>query len=79
MPALTQSTPKPISDDPVFWYGLTMGGDFGAAQIRDQYVAFFLKDDVERSTEKDTPAVIHADDARRLRDLLNIATARGML
>lgn len=38
-----------------------------------------LKDETPRSTEDGTPFRLPADDARRLRDLLNIATARGIL
>jgi hypothetical protein len=71
---------RTIDQDPEFWHGLTLWGsatdvastrDCGwAAQIRDSHVQFMFNDN-----EFEVPA----EEARRLRDLLNVATARGAL
>lgn len=58
---------------PVFTDGLpVLGGRAGAL-----YLAF--KPDAPRSTEDGEPYRLDRDAARALRDLLNIATARGAL
>lgn len=70
----------PIDEDPEFFHGLTMwsrrtvrGAHNGcpfAAQVRDHgLVLAFNGEDYE----------VDMQDARRLRDLLNVATARGLL
>lgn len=50
-----------------------------SAQIRDNSLAFHVMDDAERSTEDGHPAIFPLADARRLRDLLNLAHFRGRL
>lgn len=81
----TRNTPV---GDPEFWDGLTMWGLFGSAQVREvsnldgdsqPQLVLYVKPDAERSAEDGHPYVIGAYDMRRVRDLLNIATARGML
>lgn len=65
------------NDDPEFWHGLTMWEEGVSAQVRDgALVLHFVNSDdgsVQGEFELDEPAVL------RLRDLLNVATARGHL
>jgi hypothetical protein len=68
-----------IDQDPEFYFGLTMYGKAVSVQVRDSYIALSLHDDAPRSNEVGDPVAIPMEDARRLRDLLNVATARGML
>lgn len=73
--AFVQAQPRDatsIQDDPEFFYGLTMWADGLSAQVRDTTVVLF---DRGRETENEIDQVA----ARRLRDLLNVATARGHL
>jgi hypothetical protein len=74
-----------IDADPEFFHGLTIwcGNPTAirvSAQIRDAgQLAVYVGPAAQRSTEDNHPVILPADDARRLRDLLNVATARGML
>lgn len=69
-----------VDSDPEFFHGLTMWGDFGAAQIRNEGLALHVGPNAQRSTrEEGQPVIVALDEARKLRDLLNLATARGML
>lgn len=70
-------TLKAIGDDPEFFHGLTMWGDEWSAQIRDdEVILYFAHGD---ASPGGTEYAIDAEEARRLRDLLNVATARGAL
>lgn len=71
-----------IDSDPEFFHGLTFWGEKVSAQIaeaskaeeyRNALVIHRLGEDDGHGTFVPTP------DARRLRDLLNLATARGFL
>ena len=77
-----------IDSDPELFHGLTVTqGDPGnirvSAQLRDyadgNRLALYIGPGAERSTEVGEPAILPAEDARALRDLLNVATARGFL
>ena len=58
-------------------------GDGGASVPEDlrtgTQLALYIGAGADISTEDGHPALLPADDARALRDLLNIATARGYL
>jgi hypothetical protein len=69
-----------IDADPEFFYGLTMWVDGTSAQVRDTTVvvhAMQTRDVFVRPVAGEVEMSHTA--ARRLRDLLNVATARGML
>jgi hypothetical protein len=74
-----------IDADPEMFHGLTIwcGEPKNvriSAQIRDAgQLAVHIGPAAERSTEDNHPVILPADDARRIRDLLNVATARGIL
>lgn len=70
------SKPKAIDADPEFFHGLTMWGKAVSVQVREN--AVIIHPLPGGPTEKNDPA-LPLDDARRLRDLLNVATARGYL
>jgi len=66
-----------VTDDPEFFHGLTMweGGEF-SAQIRDDALALYFG---SGRTAEAGVSLVPLKAARRLRDLLNVATARGHL
>lgn len=59
--------------------GLTVWTGTVSIQVRDGYVALHVRDDAPRSTEDGHPVEMPVADATKVRDLLNIATARGQL
>jgi hypothetical protein len=59
--------------------GLTIWTDSVSVQVRDDEVALSVQPEAVRSTEAGEPVLIPAADARKVRDLLNVATARGFL
>jgi len=59
--------------------GLTIWTDSVSVQVRDDEVALSVQESAVRSAEAGAPVLIPADDARKIRDLLNVATARGVL
>ena len=59
--------------------GLTIWTDSVSVQVRDDEVALSVQKSAIRSTEDGAPVLIPAADARKVRDLLNVATARGCL
>jgi hypothetical protein len=59
--------------------GLTIWTDSVSVQVRDDEVALSVQESAIHSTENGSPVLIPADDARKIRDLLNVATARGVL
>jgi len=59
--------------------GLTIWTDSVSVQVRDDEVALSVQESAVRSTEDGAPVLIPAADARKVRDLLNVATARGCL
>jgi hypothetical protein len=67
------------SEDPELFYGLTIWDGFGSMQVRDTGVALAVMDNAPRSSEMGRPVLLTNAEARRIRDLLNIATARGFL
>lgn len=75
--------PQSIDSDPEFFHGLTMWGRAAWFQIRDTQggptLVVMIRDDAPRSSENGHPAILPVDDLMRLRDLLNVATARGFL
>lgn len=68
-----------IDDDPEFFHGLTVWTSSLSMQIRDMSVALHVKEDAMRSSEAGNPVILDRTEARRVRDLLNVATARGAL
>jgi hypothetical protein len=68
-----------IDADPEMWHGLTIWTDSISLQVRDDTVALHVSDDARRSTEDHHPVILTAAEALRIRDLLNVATARGFL
>lgn len=67
------TNPVSIDSDPEFFHGLTFWGQSVSAQVRERGVVIVY--DLPSGPEVGlTPS-----DARRLRDLLNLATARGFL
>jgi hypothetical protein len=73
----TRESPEPgqphsIDSDPEFYSGLTMWGTAVSAQVSDTTV-------VLHPTNSLLDVEMPHTDARRLRDLLNVATARGYL
>lgn len=55
------------------------GDDTPVIPIIEAVLMLAVRDDCPRSTEDGNPYRLTADEARALRDLLNIATARGAL
>lgn len=73
-PAVTEAAPiLAIDSDPEFFHGLTFWGQMVSAQVRDRGVL------VVHDLPDGPDITMTPDDARRLRDLLNVATARGFL
>jgi hypothetical protein len=68
--------PVAIDTDPEFFHGLTFWGTAVNVQIQefDTGTTVALRD-----SDGDSILALPADDARRLRDLLNLATTRGYL
>lgn len=69
----------PIDQDAEFFHGLTAWGPNASYQVRDDCLAFHVMENAKRSSEQGQPVLMTLDEARRLRDLLNVATARGAL
>jgi hypothetical protein len=67
---------KAIDDDPEFFHGLTLWTEAISAQVRDYGLVIHAMPG--GPTEQGDP-ILSLADARRLRDLLNVATARGAL
>ncbi len=59
--------------------GLTVWTGTVSMQMRDGQVALHVRDDAPRSSEDGRPVLMPVEDAVRVRDLLNVATARGRL
>lgn len=59
--------------------GLTLWTVALSMQVRDDTVALQVRYGAQRSTEDGQPVLLTHDEARKVRDLLNMATARGML
>lgn len=81
-PGVDVNQERGIDNDPEFFHGLTMWGEAASFQIRSdqgERLVVFIREDAPRSSENGHPACLPASDARRLRDLLNVATARGYL
>lgn len=73
-PTVTDTAPTlSIDSDPEFFHGLSFLGQSVSAQMRDRGV-LVVNDLPNIHVTTLTPS-----DARRLRDLLNLATARGFL
>lgn len=68
-----------IDSDRVFYHGLSWWGTNASFQVRDGDLAVHFMEYAERSTENGNPYILSAFEARKLRDLLNVATARGFL
>jgi hypothetical protein len=68
-----------IDSDPEFWHGLTLWTDSVSMQVRDTDVVLHVRAQAHRSTEEHQPFLLPNAEARRIRDLLNVATARGFL
>lgn len=66
--------PHAVDADPEFFYGLTMWVDGTSAQVRDTTVIVHA---MNAAPPQEVEMSLVA--ARRLRDLLNVATARGHL
>lgn len=62
-----------IDSDPEFFHGLTFWGQMVSAQVQERGVV------VVHDLPGGPDVTMTPDDARRLRDLLNLATARGFL
>jgi hypothetical protein len=62
-----------IDSDPEFFHGLTFWGQMASAQVQDRGVL------IVHDLPDGPDITLTPDDARRLRDLLNVATARGLL
>lgn len=73
------STPHGVDDDPEMYHGLTVWTDSVSMQVRDSDVVLHVMDGATRSPEHLEPVLIPKAEARRIRDLLNVATARGEL
>ena len=73
---LVEHAPHAIDHDPEFYHGLTWNDDEAmvAAQIQGPESGLKIHDKQDGKDVDLTPA-----EARRLRDLLNVATARGFL
>lgn len=65
-----------VDEDAELFHGLTVWTESVSAQVRDYGVVVHVMDD--GPTDLGDP-LLSKDDARRLRDLLNVATARGFL
>lgn len=61
------------------FYSLTIWTPTISMQVRENIVALHVMDDAPRSPEDGHPVEMSHDDARKIRDLLNMATARGEL
>lgn len=72
-------TPHAIDSDPEMYHGLTIWTENVSMQVRDTEVMLHVMEDAKRSPEHLHPVLLDQGEARRIRDLLNIATARGML
>lgn len=59
--------------------GLTIWTEAISMQVRDDTVALHVMEGARRSSENGEPVLLSHAEARRVRDLLNMATARGML
>jgi hypothetical protein len=59
--------------------GLTIHTESVGMQVRDGEVALYVRPEAPRSSEDGAPVLMSAAAARRVRDLLNVATARGCL
>lgn len=59
--------------------GLTVWTSTVSMQVRDHQVALHVREDAPRSSEDGHPVLMTVEDAIRMRDLLNVATARGQL
>lgn len=61
------------------FYSLTIWTPTISMQVRDADVALHVMEGAPRSAENGHPVLIPKDEARRIRDLLNMATARAEL
>ncbi len=76
------SKPTSIDNDPEFFHGLTFWGEKVSAQVREassaeEYLTGLVVHPL--GTPEGEEVFLPMPDARRLRDLLNVATARGFL
>lgn len=68
-----------IDADPELFHGLTIWTDSVSMQMRSDDVALHVRSEAPRSPETGNPVLLSHDEARKMRDLLNVATARGAL
>lgn len=76
------TSPTSIDSDPEFFHGLTFWGEKVSAQVREASSAEEYRNALVIHTlgeDDGHGTVLPMPDARRLRDLLNVATARGFL
>lgn len=68
-----------IDEDPEFFHGLTLWTTSISMQMRDNGAALVIRPEAVISSEYGSPAILDKPELRRIRDLLNVATARGAL